>query len=162
MAALKPEQIVVVQDSREQRPFCLDPMPVVIGTLPTADYSVRGLEDLVALERKSLDDLTSCMTTERDRFQRELQRLRSYRHRVVLVEASWSEIEAGEYRSRLNPKAAAHTIISWTANFSTPIFFAGGRGGAERWAKYFLFTCAKNAWAQTEQFRIAMEDGHHG
>ncbi|MCA1987342.1 MAG: hypothetical protein LDL27_12865, partial [Desulfovibrio sp.] len=66
----------IVVDTREQRPFRFERWPAVIlepGTLPTGDYSLPGLAHRVALERKSLDDLVSCLkSTGRERFEREL------------------------------------------------------------------------------------------
>ena len=71
----KVEDILAIVDTREQRPLDLSPLQVVRGTLATGDYSVVGLESVVAVERKSLDDLLGCIGTDRARFDREVQRL---------------------------------------------------------------------------------------
>ena len=68
---LKPEDITAIIDTREQQPLALE-LDTVPGTLATGDYSVHGLEDLLTVERKSLDDLLGCMTSGRPRFEREL------------------------------------------------------------------------------------------
>ncbi len=49
---LHPEQVVAICDSREQLPLDLAPLAVEVGTLPTGDYSVKGLVNVVAIERK--------------------------------------------------------------------------------------------------------------
>ena len=54
---------------------------------------------MVAVERKTMDDLLACVGRERDRFKRELQRLRAYRFRLLVVEADAAVIEAGDWRS---------------------------------------------------------------
>ena len=56
----------IVIDTREQAPWTFNKglvverfgaaFPTEVGTLDTGDYSVRGLEDRVRIERKSLDD----------------------------------------------------------------------------------------------------------
>ena len=74
-AELRPEQIVAVVDSREQLPLDLEPLQSVRGTLTTGDYSVAGMESIVAIERKSLGDLLSCIGKERERFDKEVMRL---------------------------------------------------------------------------------------
>ena len=57
--------IIAVIDSREQRPLDLSPLGTVCATLVTGDYTVRGLEHLVAVERKSLQDLVGCVGRQR-------------------------------------------------------------------------------------------------
>jgi len=61
----------ITQDTREQTPFTFDGYTCEIqtGTLPTGDYSLAGLVDRCAVERKSLDDLLGClMGSGRERF----------------------------------------------------------------------------------------------
>ena len=87
-AKLSPEQIVAIIDTREQLPLDLSPLASIRGTLQTGDYSVRGLENVVAIERKSLDDLLACCGRERDRFEKEIQRLVAYPVRALVIEAS--------------------------------------------------------------------------
>ena len=50
-ADLSPEELVAVIDSREQQPLDLAPLRSRIGTLATGDYSLRGLESVIAIER---------------------------------------------------------------------------------------------------------------
>lgn len=67
----------IIIDTREQTPFDFGKFecPVVTDTLATGDYSLTGLEDRVAAERNSLDDLLGCLIGEgRERFERELVR----------------------------------------------------------------------------------------
>lgn len=60
---------VVLVDTRERKPFRLDANhPNWIGgerkvVLKTGDYTVLGMEHLLALERKSLADLVACTVT---------------------------------------------------------------------------------------------------
>src|SRR5690606_38166730 len=107
----KPEKITAIIDTREQAPLDLSPLLTISGTLTTGDYSVFGLEHIVALERKSLPDLLSCIGQERDRFDREVQRLLAYPVRVLLVESTWQEIERGDWRSKITPTAAIGSLL---------------------------------------------------
>ena len=49
--------LCIIQDTREQAPYtfaCITPPPLVeVATLASGDYSIKGLEDKVAIERKS-------------------------------------------------------------------------------------------------------------
>ena len=78
----------------------------VTGTLTTGDYSVQGLESIIAVERKSLSDLLGCVGQHRERFDREIQRLIAYPVRAIVIEATWADLERGDWQSRITPAAA--------------------------------------------------------
>jgi ERCC4-type nuclease len=70
----------VIIDTREQTRLPIRDLPTVRGTLATGDYSLAGCELLFAVERKTVADLAACcMGDNRDRFERELHRLRDFR-----------------------------------------------------------------------------------
>ena len=137
-----PDDILAVVDTREQLPLEL-PLRTITDTLPTGDYSVSGFEDLICAERKSLPDLIGCMTSGRIRFEKELQRMRAYEARCVVVEASWQQLRDGEYRSRITPDAATHSIVSWLSSYAVPFLFVGNRESAADAVAYFLYTSTK-------------------
>ena len=138
----KPSPIVVV-DRREQCPWKFSNLPSEPGTLDTGDYSIKSLEHLVSIERKSLDDLLSCVGIHRDRFQRELQRLKSYRFRALIIEASHADLEAGEWRSQVKPSAVLGSLASWQAQFGLPIWLAGTHEAGAEYCERYLFQCAR-------------------
>ena len=63
--------MLIVVDSREQCPFPFAHerygAKTKQGALTVGDYSLAGLEDKVAVERKSLPDLVACLGRERER-----------------------------------------------------------------------------------------------
>jgi hypothetical protein len=62
--AIDPHDIVFVQDPREQLPYGpLFQTPYVVGALDCGDYSVAGLERLIAIERKSFQDILGSLTS---------------------------------------------------------------------------------------------------
>ena len=137
------DAVVIVRDTREQAGYAFDGpryegVEVEAGSLPTGDYSVKGLETLVACERKSLADLTMCLGQERPRFVRELERARGMDAFIVVVEAPWSDLATGKYRSRLAPHSACQSVISFMAHHKIPFLFAGSRAAGEYAAWSFL------------------------
>ena len=130
----------VVVDSREQAPFHFQDYDadVTQGTLTAGDYSLAGLESLVAVERKSLPDLVACLGRERERFERELERLRGFEAAAVVVESPMSALALGEYRSALNPKAAYESVVAFMCRYRITFYFAQDRRGAERFTFSFL------------------------
>src|SRR5947209_4034298 len=95
---------VIVVDSREQTPLIFTRLASVRAGLDTADYSFIGGETVFGVERKSIQDLVGCCTGEnRERFERELIRLRGYRFKRLLIVGSQADVEVGHYRSRISP-----------------------------------------------------------
>lgn len=138
---------MAVVDTREQLPLDLSPLQAVAGTLPTGDYSVKGLEGVVAIERKSLGDLLGCIGQHRERFDREVQRLLAYPCRCIVVEASWPDLEQGEWRSKVTPSAAIGSVLGWIAQ-GVPIIMAGDHARAGRYVSRLLFTAARRRWRE--------------
>lgn len=144
---LRPSDLTFIVDSREQLPLDLAPVQTITGTLPTGDYSVVGLELVVAVERKSLPDLLGCIGQERERFEREIQRLRAYESKALVVEASWADMERGEWRSKVTPAAAMGSVLGWIAA-GIPVVMAGDRRRAQEMVGRILFTAARRRWRE--------------
>lgn len=149
-AELKPECVVALVDTREQLPLDVRPLRTQVATLPTGDYSVAGLEHVVALERKSLDDLLACCGRERERFEREVQRLLAYPVRTLIVESTWTAIEAGVWRSALKPQHVIGSLLGWMAT-GLPVLMAENHERAGRYAARILFTAARRRYREARQ-----------
>ena len=134
---------IVIVDSREQHAWQFENLPSEPGSLTTGDYSIRGLEHLVAVERKSLDDLLGCVGTDRARFKRELQRLRAYRFRALIVEASHEDIQRGQWRSKVHPNAVAGSLAGWMAQYSLPVMLVGTHAAGAEFCERFLYQAAR-------------------
>ncbi len=152
---LRPEDIVAIVDTREQRPFNLAPMRVHRTALIEGDYSLCGLSDVVRVERKSLEDLVQCVGRERARFEKELVRLRGYRHAAVVVEASIAEILCGRWPGQVSSKAVLGSVVSWSVEF-VPFYLAGSREDAQTWTKAFLWTVARHEFTRLRGMAEAM------
>lgn len=148
---IEPSDVTCVCDTREQRPFDLAPMTMIRDTLATGDYSVRGLERIISIERKSLDDLLMCVGQERERFEREIQRLLAYPTRAIVVEASWRDLENGGWRARITPSAAMGSVLGWIAQ-GIPMIFAGDHESGGRAASRLLFLAARRRWRELQAF----------
>ena len=132
------EECRVVIDTREQTPWDLEPLQVGRGTLPTADYGLLDFPEAIAIERKELSDFISVVGHGRERFERELMRLKAYEASMVIVEASWQDLERGEWRSKITPNVVLQSIASWISQ-NHNIILAGNREMAERIARSALF-----------------------
>lgn len=61
------------------------------GTLKTGDYTLKGLEDILVIERKASSAEIAQNITE-DRFEREFKRLAEYKHKFVICEFDMRDI----------------------------------------------------------------------
>ncbi len=155
-AKLDPSQVVCLVDTREQLPLDLSPLRTQPATLPTGDYSILGLEHHVCIERKSLDDLLGCVSRERERFERELLRMLAYPVRVLLVEATWAEIELGQWRSKVTSSQAMGSLIGWAA-MGIQLALVGSHERAWRFASRLLFSIANRRYRELRTFSQSME-----
>jgi DNA excision repair protein ERCC-4 len=144
---LKPENLIAIVDTREQVPFDLTPLKMEAGSLPTGDYSLKGLEHCVAFERKSLPDLVSCVGVHRERFERELHRLKAYESRGVIVEASWADLCQGRWKSKVTAASAVGSVLSWIEG-GVPFLFAGSAEEASRATSRLLWFAANRRYKE--------------
>jgi ERCC4-type nuclease len=119
---------VIVIDSREQRPLTFGAAQETRRVaLRSGDYSVAGLVDRVAIERKSLADLYNCVGWSRERFERELARLSALRYAALVVEGTMAEVLDGVPYSRVHPNAVLGSLLAWSVDHRLPIFFCDDR-----------------------------------
>jgi len=103
-----------------------------VVALPVGDYSLPGFTDKVAIERKELNDLISClMNGNRDRFERELAKTRHFDLFAVVVQAPLSAVSRGQYRSEMKVQAALQSILTFQVRYRVAFVWAGNRAGAE-------------------------------
>lgn len=140
MPELKTEPLPILIDSRERRPYRFEEYSALTskGTIKTGDYTLLGMESLVAVERKSLDDLIGCLTVGRARFERELDRARVMACFAVVVEASMEDVTRHRYTSRMAPHSALQSILAFQVRYSTPFMWAGSRESGEYLTFWFL------------------------
>ncbi len=157
--------LTIVADTRERLPYEFNSGSVYDGTmveqkaLLIGDYSLSGLEHLVAVERKSLPDLVLCLGRERDRFERELLRAQGLEAFAVVVEGTFYELAHGDYRSQLNPHAAVQSVSAFMARMRVPFVFAGSRDVAMYavWSFLRQFVQGKHKELKTIEKTLGMQ-----
>lgn len=121
----------IVIDSMEKAPWIFEGLtqrrrgrdiPIVVPTitvrLASGDYSILGLEDQIAVERKSPKDLISTIASFRNRFIRELERLNDMDFAAVIIEAEWAKtLNFCESSTRYNPRSLDSSILAWMQRY---------------------------------------------
>lgn len=130
--------MVILVDTREQasdraqKRYQTFNRPYRRQKLDYGDYSAAFLlngEEIqirAAVERKmNLEELSNCLTRERDRFKREFDRARADGASVYLLveNASWEALMNGHYKTRFNKNAFTASVTAWVARYDLkPIF----------------------------------------
>lgn len=129
--------MVITVDSHERYAWTFSDQQASTRKAPltAGDYGVFDGDRLVAaVERKSLPDLASSLTTGRLKFA--MGDLASLPHAAVVVEARWSEVfKLTSVRPSVVAEAVAEYAVRWP---SVPIHFAETRKLAQEWAFRFL------------------------
>ena len=130
----------IIIDTREQEPYSFDPRLAATArrALPAGDYSVEGLEQRVAVERKSLDDFVSTVIHSRARFRNELRKLAGYRATCIVVEAGVLDVLLHRYRGDAHPNAVLGSALSIILDFRIPVFFCSNRQAACQFVQAYL------------------------
>lgn len=130
----------IIIDTREQEPYSFDSRQAaaVRRALPAGDYSVEGLEERVAVERKTLDDFVSTVIHNRARFRKELRKLAGYPAACVVVEAGVLDVLVHRYRGDAHPNAVLGNALSVILDYRVPVFFCGNRPAACQFVQAYL------------------------
>ena len=86
----------------------------------------KALSPYMAIERKmNLDELASCFTHTRDRFEREFKRAKDNGARIFLLveNASWENLMNGRYASKLNQNAFFASLCTWLIRYDIQLVF---------------------------------------
>jgi DNA excision repair protein ERCC-4 len=147
---LRVEDITAIVDTREQAPLDLK-IPMIRGTLQTGDYSIIGLDHLVRVERKSLQDLVMSCGRERERFDRCIERLRHFPLAVLVIEATEAQVELKQYRGEMHPNAILGAVHAWRAK-GINVDWAGNAQTAAIHISRTLFAFAREKFRELGSF----------
>ena len=132
-----PEGFCLIVDTREQDPLFRKPpkgLLIVRDTLRAGDYSCKGFNNNIAIERKGLNDFYGSIGNGRDRFKRELELLKGYQWAGLIIEAEESTVlSANSIYTQMHPNAIKQTIVSIELRYRINIYYAKCRADAERW-----------------------------
>ena len=146
------DEMEIVVDSHERYAYRFGSQQVrtVTRALPCGDYGITLAGNLVvSVERKSLSDLVSSLTTGKLRFA--LAELAALPRAAVVVEDRYSQVFALEWvRPAVVADGLAELQVRWP---SIPIVFCETRKLAEEWTYRYL--AAARQWAETEDLALA-------
>ena len=131
-----PEDMVVIQDTREQKPlFRRPPKGLIIqsDTLTDGDYSIKGFTDKFTVERKQISDFYSYIGKERKKTEEKLQRLSRFQFAALVIEATETEILMGYDFCKLSPECARQALVSFEIRYGLHTYYSNSRHDIARW-----------------------------
>jgi len=138
-----PKLPILIIDTREKTPYDFDGdedfEAVEHIKLDGGDYSIKGMEHLVVIERKAnADELFNNFTQNKDRIFAEFERLKNHKIKVMIIEQSCEDImnpfnyyvnkKGLNTRDQKMPVAVvASNLTTLIVEYGVQVIFAGAR-----------------------------------
>jgi DNA excision repair protein ERCC-4 len=130
-----PPDMTILMDTREQLPLFARPpkgMVVCSCTLSVGDYSLKGLQDKIAIERKQISDLISYCTTDRENTKIKMRKLQSMQFAALVIEARESEVYRPYTFSQASPESIRQSLASFSVRYGVHVYI-GDRDKITTW-----------------------------
>jgi len=142
-------------DSREPDPHPWIPFlpagwTVERTALETGDIALTALPEGAVCERKTASDLAACLSSGRDRFQRELARSRYVGRFVVVCEGSLSDLL--QAARGMSEASVIGTLAAWERRYCSFMF-----AGSVRLAAEFTWRFLRGQTVEVERAAKALE-----
>lgn len=134
---------IIIIDTREQKPWSFEDHATAHRKLDTGDYSVEGLEHLLAIERKrNVAEIANNITESR--FKDVIDRLKAFKYAFILLEFDLNNVL--EYpigstipkrlwaKIRISPQYILKNIIDLQVEHGIHVIFCGSSSNAEKTA----------------------------
>ena len=144
---MKNEQFTIIVDTREQQPWVFDNYVVANKKLDTGDYSVEGLEHLLAVERKkSISEFANNITESR--FKDVVERLSNIKYSFLLLEFDLQDVLIYPVGStvprrlwdkiKISPSFIMKHLLELQIHHNIKVIFCGDASNAEKMAESIL------------------------
>jgi ERCC4-type nuclease len=133
----------IIVDTREQQPWSFDNMVKSCAKLDTGDYSLKGLEHLLCIERKkSVGEIANNITEKR--FKDVVTRMSAIQHSFLLLEFSLDNVLSYPIGSnvpkklwdkiKISPKFILKHLVELQLLYNIKVLFCGDADNAETMA----------------------------
>jgi len=155
---------IAIVDTREQNPLSFRRFrgwfqKIEYRALKLGDYSVKGMEDTLAVERKDLADLIQSFTTNRAVFVARLRRMSELPHSLLVVTSSLTEIKS-EYPYRAaNPNRITQSLIAVLTGLRLPFICTDTHQLGEEIVASYLYQTFLYDWLDRNGHGRHLADG---
>jgi ERCC4-type nuclease len=161
---LRTPKPVIIVDTREQNPFSferfhnwfsgIEKRPLEIG-----DYSIAGMQDTCAVERKDLNDLLRSFHVERPVFVKRLRRMSAFPDRLLVITAPLSQVKSRYEHSPANPNQVTQSLVATLAGLRVPFLCVDTHELGEEIVASYLYQVHLYHWLEANGYgRLLSED----
>jgi len=140
-------EFTIIIDTREQQPWDFPEHTVAHKKLDAGDYSIEGLENILAIERKkSVNEIANNIVESR--FKDAILRLSQHKYSFLLLEFDIENVLNYPIGSNLpkrlwdkvkiTPAFLMKHIVDWQIVHNIKVIFCGSSSNAEKVAQYLL------------------------
>lgn len=144
---MKDPNFTIIVDTREQQPWTFDNYTTANKKLDTGDYSIDGLQHVLAIERKkSVSEFANNITESR--FKDVAERLSQLKHSFLLLEFDLDDVLIYPVGSnvpkrlwdkiKINPAFIIKHLLELQMFHNVKVIFCGDAENAEKMAIYIL------------------------
>lgn len=153
-----------IVDTREQNPLSFRRFKgwfekVEYRALRLGDYSIAGMEDRCAVERKDLADLIHSFTTNRAVFIERLRRMSELPHSLLVVTCSLREIKSEYPYCAASPNRITQSLIAVLAGLRLPFLSTETHELGEEIVASYLYQTFLYDWLECNGYGRVLADG---
>lgn len=140
-----PANMTVVIDTQEQLPYMFSGCRTFHKSLGEGDYSIEGWENKISIERKSANDFYGSIvnnkdTNNRDRLEREFERMKSYKFKALVIEEEEQDILCPEMYGRdINRNSIYGSIISFEVKYGLHVYYGSRKYCENKILNWFIY-----------------------
>ena len=127
--------------------------------LPVGDYTLQGMEEEMAIERKTLPDLVNSIIQDREDFIEKCERLSRFRKKCVVIEGSLSSIKTPYEDSQAHPNAVLGSLVAGQERWDIPVYFLDDFLLAEEFVASMLSKYHAYRWLEVNGFKKCLIEG---
>ena len=135
----------VIKDTREQDGWFFSPYDrcegMEVDTLHTGDYTLKGFEDVVCVERKaSVSEIAMNLGKKKKPFQDEMERMRDFEFSFMILEFNMEDVikypegsrvpRSARSKVRVTGKYLIKCLMEFQIWYDTKILFCGDKNNA--------------------------------
>ena len=153
----------ILVDTREQNPFNFSRFKgwfagIERKALALGDYSVAGLEDVCAVERKSLSDLVHSCTVERTAFISRLRLMARYPHRLLVITSTLSQVKSPYAHASVDPNKMTQFLVATLAGLQVPFVCSETHELGEELVGSYLYQVHLYHWLESNDYGRFISD----
>lgn len=161
---LRTPRSTVIIDTREQHPLSFERFEgwfsrIEHRALPLGDYSIEGLENACAVERKDLSDLVQSFTANRTVFIDRLRRISQLPHGLLVITASLGEVKSEYPYCAANPNRITQSLVAVLAGLHLPFICTENHQLGEEIVASYLYQTFLYDWLERNGYGRVLVDG---